>query len=255
MGQTLIRAVEEKNLPRVQKLLAKGIDVNKADQRGWTALTLAAKEGHVEIVRALLATPGIDVNVKLSRSGMTALMFAATFDRPEVVQELLNRGANVNEVDNEGRTALMWAATMGHAEVVRALLATPGINVNAKNNQGRTARDLAKKDEIKQLLVVLVDGVKEIEEENSIKDDNCAICQEKLKKDPKDPSDNGPVVQTTCGHQFHKNCLKNLKSRNDVKCPICRDENTFFGKRRSRKRRSRKRRSRSRSKRHSQKNV
>ncbi len=220
MGQTLIRAVEEKNLPRVQKLLAKGIDVNKADQRGWTALTLAANEGHVEIVRALLATPGIDVNAKMSRSGMTALMRAATKGHLDIVEILLNRGANVNEVDNEGRTA----------------------------------RDLAKNDKIKQLLVDLV-GVKEMKD--SIKEDDCAICLQSLK----DTSENGPVVQTMCDHQFHKNCLKNLKHQNGGKCPICRREKMFFGKRRSRsrskrhslKRRSRKRRSRSRSKRHSQK--
>ena len=44
------------NLPAVQHLLARGADLTAANRRGWTALMLAAREGHAAVVTALLAT-------------------------------------------------------------------------------------------------------------------------------------------------------------------------------------------------------
>ena len=41
---------------------APDIEVNAADEDGWTALNRAAQRGHAAIVSALLAMPGIDVN-------------------------------------------------------------------------------------------------------------------------------------------------------------------------------------------------
>ena len=67
----------------VQRLLAlttppKVIDVNQTGgATQWTALLLAASEGHMDVLRALLAHPDIDVN-KRNADGHTALMMACT---------------------------------------------------------------------------------------------------------------------------------------------------------------------------------
>jgi ankyrin repeat protein len=73
---------------------------------------------HIEIVQALLAVPGIDVNTKT----------------------------------NDGNSALMWAASRWHTEIVQALLAVPGIDVNARDNEGYSSLDRARYDEIRALL-------------------------------------------------------------------------------------------------------
>ena len=62
-------------------LAAPGIDINKADNDGTTAVMQAAYEGHTEVVRALLAAPGIDLNTRATGGrewaiAKTALGFA-----------------------------------------------------------------------------------------------------------------------------------------------------------------------------------
>ena len=53
--------------------------------------------------------------------GWTALMVAARYGHLEVVKVLLAKGADVNAKDNAGNTALMVAAKYGHPEVVKIL--------------------------------------------------------------------------------------------------------------------------------------
>src|ERR1039457_3059798 len=52
----------------------------------------------------------------------------------EVVQLLLDRGADVNARDRDGKTALHGASRFGHREVVELLL-EKGIDVNAKSQE------------------------------------------------------------------------------------------------------------------------
>jgi serine/threonine protein kinase len=74
--------------------------------------------------------------------GQTSLMGAAKLGQVSLVRNLLARGAEVNEKDEEGRTALGFAAANGHIAVVRLLL-DHGTEVNDKDNQGRTPLTVA----------------------------------------------------------------------------------------------------------------
>jgi ankyrin repeat protein len=49
-------------------------------------------------------------------------MVAAAVGHVEVVAELLNRGARVDNTDKYGRTPFIMAALQGHADVVTKLL-------------------------------------------------------------------------------------------------------------------------------------
>jgi ankyrin repeat protein len=81
--------------------------------------------------------------------GITPLMYAARGDRPilnmpaatdhaDVVQVLLDNGADVNAATDSGFVALFWAARYGHEKVVK-LLIDNGANVNAKDKDRLTA--------------------------------------------------------------------------------------------------------------------
>lgn len=61
------------------------------DRRGLTPLTCAAMEGHVEIVRALLDTDRVDINLKDGR-GQTPLSCAAMHGHKDVVKMLIETG-------------------------------------------------------------------------------------------------------------------------------------------------------------------
>ena len=84
------------------------------------ALLRAARAGNADTVRALLASPNVDVN-GIDEHGNTPLIEAARFGHDEVVTALLIAKADVKTKNDEGKTALMLAAEGGHDETVRAI--------------------------------------------------------------------------------------------------------------------------------------
>ena len=73
----------------------------------------------------------------------------------DVVQALLDRGAEVNSAKEDGATPLMLAAQDGHRGG-RGLLLAKGAQVNARDNNGITALMLASQGgqrEVKKLLL------------------------------------------------------------------------------------------------------
>lgn len=57
--------------------------------------------------------------------GQTALMLAVSHGRIDMVQMLLDSGADINIQDEDGSTALMCAAEHNHIQIVKLLLAQP----------------------------------------------------------------------------------------------------------------------------------
>ena len=81
----------------VELLLNKHADVNICDNNGYTALMFASLIGYHQIVELLLKKPNIHIN--------TALLLGSQFGRHQVVELLLKEHADVNIRDNNGCTA------------------------------------------------------------------------------------------------------------------------------------------------------
>lgn len=93
-------------------------------------------------VNALLHTPGIEPQ-KVDNDGFTALHWAAWSGLPQCSAALIDVGGlDINAADNSGYTPLMLAALRGNVEVVRLLL-EKGADLSLKNRHGQTAADLA----------------------------------------------------------------------------------------------------------------
>ena len=114
----------------------------------WLRAVRAMSE---QLMRELLdATPRAvhpDVCVGAHGSGTTALMKAASAARPDVLELLLERGANVRRADHNGMTALHHLANAagerhGVDRLVPALLQA-GARADARDAQGRTPADIA----------------------------------------------------------------------------------------------------------------
>lgn len=84
------------------------------------ALFRAAREGNTNMVRSLVSSPDVNVNLR-DKEGDTPLIEAARFGHDGVAKLLLERGADVTVKNNEGKTALMYALQGGHDDVVRVL--------------------------------------------------------------------------------------------------------------------------------------
>lgn len=131
----------EARIQQLRKLIDEGMDVNGADEEGRTALMIAAFDGHSDVVQLLL-DKGAEVD-HLDAQGRSALMYAASGPFPETVDLLLRWGAKVNQVDtNEGWTALMLAAAEGQTQVVQRLLEA-GADKAIRDKDGDTALDHA----------------------------------------------------------------------------------------------------------------
>jgi ankyrin repeat protein len=108
---------------------------------GYTPLMMAAENGHVDAVRALIGV-GADPQGTGTRGG-TALHVAAQAARVEVMDVLLRAGADVDQATTGGVTPLMLAAGRGRHRAVRYLL-DQGANPKLRDNKGRSAADIAR---------------------------------------------------------------------------------------------------------------
>jgi hypothetical protein len=124
----------------VQLLLEKGGNNESKDDGGWTPLCYAACYGYEPVVR-LLVEKGANLEAKTNR-GQTALSLAARAGRVEVVRYLIDKGAEIGSEDNARRTPLMLAAKnrYGDGDVMQLLLER-GADPEAKDNTGCTAWD------------------------------------------------------------------------------------------------------------------
>ncbi|WP_265025261.1 ankyrin repeat domain-containing protein [Wolbachia endosymbiont (group B) of Pammene fasciana] len=95
-----------------------------------TLLTIAAENGYTNIVNVLLEK-GADVNRK-NWYDMTPLHLAAGNGHVDIVNLLLEKGVVVDERYHSGNTVLHLAAKNGHVDVVKVLL-EKGADVNRKN--------------------------------------------------------------------------------------------------------------------------
>ena len=132
----LHKAAEKGNLAKVERLIAKGADVNAKDTKfGATPLHWVAKKGHTAVAELLIAK-GADVNAKLE-TGHTPLYSAAFHGYTAIAELLIANGADVNAKLKTGYTPLHPAATLGYKAVVELLIAN-GADVNAKGGPSRT---------------------------------------------------------------------------------------------------------------------
>jgi ankyrin repeat protein len=152
-------------------MLDRGSDVDTADQDGNTLLMLAARSGHENVVRLVLArkakpaqrnrygdTPLMAACLEgylgtaklllaaaspLEGPGWTPLHYAAFEGHAHVVEYLLSIGANKNALAPNGYTPLMLAIRNGHEAAARRLLEHDA-DTNIAGPHGETALAIAK---------------------------------------------------------------------------------------------------------------
>ncbi|XP_065564538.1 putative ankyrin repeat protein RF_0381 [Artemia franciscana] len=113
-------------------------NVNLGTKKGDMPLCLSSLRGNVEICTMLL-NKRANVNVK-KNGGISALHIAAKNHHGNIVKLLLKYGARVNSQDDDGRTALHYACYNGHVEAVKELL-EHGSDINITSKNGCTALD------------------------------------------------------------------------------------------------------------------
>lgn len=93
---------------------------------------LAAVKQHIKA--------GTNLNEKEPLGGSTPLISAATFNKVDIAQALINANADLSVKNNDGATALHVAAFLGRIEIVQLLIDAKA-DKNAKNKFGATPRE------------------------------------------------------------------------------------------------------------------
>ncbi|MBP5427325.1 MAG: ankyrin repeat domain-containing protein [Clostridiales bacterium] len=114
----LNRACEMGDLDEVKKMINKGLDINTRDKDGNAPIHYACKFGHLDVVKYLL-DKGSDIESK-GQGDYTPLYVASYNNKVEVAKYLLENGANVNACDMYHNSIL--SNTTSNAEIVELLL-------------------------------------------------------------------------------------------------------------------------------------
>ena len=146
-------------------LQQQNVEVNAADNNGWTALILAARNGHLAVAELLLQQQNVEVNAA-DNDGWTALHLAALNGNNDVLNSLHNHpGIDLAAVTKEGETVLHLLAK-NHwdpvdPDILRNMLNNPAVDPNARDLQDRTPIMILLHDEGNvgtEMLQVLVDN-------------------------------------------------------------------------------------------------
>ncbi|MCL1474217.1 ankyrin repeat domain-containing protein [Argonema antarcticum] len=159
----LASAIKAGNVAKVQQLIANG-QANVKETWGTIALSQAAYLGHLEIVQVLIEA-GAEVNDedRIMYPDEAPLARAASQGYLQIVRVLLEAGAEVNipSDDPEYWTPLMCAVSSGNLAVVKLLVET-GADVNEIRGGGNFALMIAAEaryQEIFEYLAPLTDSI------------------------------------------------------------------------------------------------
>lgn len=131
-----LQALALKGVDEVRKYLEEHPEViNNKDSQGSTALHYASMFGNLDIVE-LLINKGAEVDLDCE-SGQDAFHLACKFGNLEIAKLLLKNNAKIDKCDNIGNFPIHAACCCVDSEIIKFLVDN-GANVNSKNNEGIT---------------------------------------------------------------------------------------------------------------------
>lgn len=228
--ELLLQHITSGNFKKVKKLITNGANVHNKDKGGRGYLQVASLHGHKKIVKLLLNmndSNAVSVNDK-TESGNTALHLACSRGHKATIKSLLRAGADTKEINNNANTALHLIVDCGGSNVdivdIIEILIDNGANVDSKNSLGNTPLHHAAKNGNKAAVKSLIARGASTNEKNGAGRTPLVYCKKQTIKillnngnDP-DSSEESNDTSKCEEEQIIEDRLKHPKLIND-KCP------------------------------------
>jgi len=127
-------------------------DLDETDKDGLTPLMWASFYGQVPMINTLLGRK-VNINAQNSR-GENALLLASCNGHSDIVKMLLDNKMDVDHVDEQGNTALMYAAFNNHAHCAQELL-QHNASITKENQYGDCAFSITVARGSRQVQIIL----------------------------------------------------------------------------------------------------
>jgi ankyrin repeat protein len=158
-GETALHLAARFDHPEVvEELLAHNADVNAQDDDNWTPLYGAIEEGRDKVIQSILDKAGSMVDFSLSDSSEQTPLYLACFNGYYCAAKMILDHGGISTIDiaeDTGSTPLQAASYKGSTEVVQLLLQNKA-RMDLQNEKGWTALHQAcywnRHDVVKQLL-------------------------------------------------------------------------------------------------------
>jgi len=137
----------------IDEFLSAGMGVNVRDDFGTPMLNIACRNDNYEIVELLLNL-GAELNAVSEDRGYTAVMDAIWRGNEKITKYLISKGADLNTINKEGQTNLILAVGADRLNLVK-ILAENGADPDVKDMMGMSAYTYAtlfRKEKIVEIL-------------------------------------------------------------------------------------------------------
>jgi len=150
-------AIQKQKVPMARFLMEqKGIPIDELDQHDKTRLISYIEQHKLDIVNILIQL-GANVN-QADTHGNMPLHYAVRADDTSIMNFLLSRGALVNIHNEQGYTPLYKAVLEGNDYAVKDLLQVPTIRPDETDHHGLTPLHLAARENKYGIVVTLLGG-------------------------------------------------------------------------------------------------
>ena len=140
-------------------LIEKGLDINAKNDEGNNPLLISCMCPYIATVEFLIKECKADIDVR-DNDGNTPLhlVFECEYPEIEIIEFLLDNGANINAKNNRGENVLRYACEHYGIEDIIKFLIEKGADINMKDNIGRSALEAACKLEDLPVVKLLIEN-------------------------------------------------------------------------------------------------